>query len=73
MPWIRLEITIFGLKGTELIVVDFWIILVAASATARLLTRCENSSTCVHMQNHVASLFREDMLTDHSALRGIES
>lgn len=66
------EVTIFGLKVTELIVVDFRIALEAPSATARLLTRCENSSACGHMQNDVASLLSEDMLTDHSMLRGID-
>jgi hypothetical protein len=68
----RSEVTIFDLKGTEVIVVDFWIVLEAPSATAMLLTRCENSSASGHMQNDVASLFSEDMLADHRALRGID-
>lgn len=66
------EVTIFSLKGAEVIVVDFWIALEALSATDRLLTRCENSSACGHVQNDVASLLSEDILTDHSALRGID-
>jgi hypothetical protein len=35
----RSEVTIFGLKGTEVIVVDFWIVLEAPSTTARELFR----------------------------------
>jgi len=53
--------------------VDFRIVLEPPSATPKLLMRCENSSACGHMQNDVASLLSEDILTDHSALRGIDN